>query len=164
MVFGFWRVLSFGWCSKVLGFGRCSLVQGARLLLGAWYVEFWNLAMVSLQLPPNFQGETYLFKSQQQLVYTWPKFDGIIVATLALGSRPRQGVARLPAKRGAPEVMLHALGSVRECEGIDLHTPKGTPTLGVKVLMDSWIFRGRLQGSKLDGLRSSLYCWKSLGL
>jgi hypothetical protein len=49
------------------------LVQGARLLLGAWgawYVEIWNLAMVSLQLPPNFQSETYLFKSQQQLVYS----------------------------------------------------------------------------------------------
>jgi hypothetical protein len=25
-------------------------------------------------------------------------------------------------------------GSARECEGIDLHTPKGTPTLGVGVL------------------------------
>jgi hypothetical protein len=57
----------------VLGFGRCLLVQGAKLLLGSWgalYVDLWNLAMVSLQLPPNFQGETYLFKSQQQLVYT----------------------------------------------------------------------------------------------
>jgi len=60
----------------VLGLERCSLVQGARLLLGSWgawgtwYIELWNLAMVSLQLPPNFQGETYLFKSQQQLVYT----------------------------------------------------------------------------------------------
>jgi len=27
--------------------------------------------------------------------------------------------------------MLHALRSVRKCEGIDPHTPKGTPTLGV---------------------------------
>jgi len=60
--------------------------------------------------------------------------------------------------------MLHALESARECEGIDPHTPKGTPTLGVRIPMDSQIFRGRLQGSKLDGLRSSLYHWKSLGM
>jgi len=59
------------------------------------------------------------------------------VATLALGSRPRQGVARLWAKRGAPGVMSHAFGNARECEGIDPHTPKGTPTLGVGVSMDS---------------------------
>ncbi len=51
-----------------------------------------------------------------------------IVATLALGLRPRQGVTRLPGCRpnGKPGVMLHASGSVRECEGIDLHIPKGT--------------------------------------
>jgi len=54
-------------------------------------------------------------------------------------------------------LMLHVLGSARECEGIDPHTPKGTPTLGVGVLVDSQIFRRRLQGEKLDGLRSSLY-------
>jgi hypothetical protein len=42
-----------------------------------------------------------------------------------------------------PRVILHALGSARECEGIDLHTPKRTPTLGVGVPMDSWIFRAQ---------------------
>jgi len=46
---------------------------------------------------------------------------------------PRQGVTRLQAKKGAPGVILHALGSARECEGIDPHTPKGIPTLGVGV-------------------------------
>jgi len=35
------------------------------------------------------------------------------------------------------------------------------PTLGVKVPMDSRIFKGRLQGSKLIGL-SFLYHWKVL--
>jgi len=33
--------------------------------------------------------------------------------------------------------MPHAPGSARECEGIGLPTPKGTPTLGVGVLVDS---------------------------
>jgi len=33
--------------------------------------------------------------------------------------------------------MPHAPGSAREREGIGLHTPKGTPTLGVGVPLDS---------------------------
>ncbi len=45
------------------------------------------------------------------------------VATLALGSRPRQGIARLRAKRKP--------GSEGKCEGMNLHTPKGNFALGV---------------------------------
>jgi hypothetical protein len=59
-------------------------------------------------------------------------------------------------------VMPHALGSARECEGIDPHIPKGTPTLGVEVLMDSQMFREQFQGSKHNGLKSFLYNWKSI--
>jgi len=58
--------------------------------------------------------------------------------------------------------MLHAPKSARECEGIDPHTPKGTPTLGVGVPVDSQMFRGRFQWSKLNVLKSYLYHWKSL--
>jgi hypothetical protein len=43
------------------------------------------------------------------------------------------------------------------------HTPKWIPTLGVGVLMDFWIFRKQLQGSKFIGLKISLYHWKALG-
>jgi hypothetical protein len=43
-----------------------------------------------------------------------------------------------------------------------LHTPKGVSTLGVWVHVDSQIFTRRLQGSKLNGLKSSLYHWKYL--
>jgi hypothetical protein len=44
------------------------------------------------------------------------------------------------------------------------HTPKWTPTLGVGVPMDSWIFKGWLQGSKHIILGNSLYHWKALGM
>ncbi len=60
-------------------------------------------------------------------------------------------------------VTFHAFENVKECEGMNLHTPKWAPTLGVRVSMDSWIFRERLQGSKPIGMRSSLYHWKNLG-
>jgi hypothetical protein len=46
-----------------------------------------------------------------------------VVVTLALGLRPRQGLGRLWAKR-KPE-------SEGNCEGMNLHTPKGASTLGV---------------------------------
>jgi hypothetical protein len=46
-----------------------------------------------------------------------------MVATLALGLQPKQGLARLQAKR-KPE-------SEGKCEGMTLHTLKGTYTLGI---------------------------------
>jgi len=44
-------------------------------------------------------------------------------------------------QKGSPGVMLHVFGSARECEGINPHTPKGTPTLGVRDPVDSQMFR-----------------------
>jgi hypothetical protein len=52
--------------------------------------------------------------------------------------------------------------SARECEGVNTHTPKATPTWGDGVSVDSRNFRERLQGSNLNGLWRSLYQWKSL--
>jgi hypothetical protein len=60
-------------------------------------------------------------------------------------------------------VTPHALGSVGKCEGMNLHTPKGASILGVRVLVDFQIFKKQLKGSKLNGLRNSLYHWKALG-
>jgi hypothetical protein len=53
--------------------------------------------------------------------------------------------------------MEHALRSVEKCEGMNPHTSKGASTLGIGILMDSQIFRELLKGSKINGLRSSLY-------
>jgi len=44
---------------------------------------------------------------------------------------------KVAGQEGSPRVMLHVPESARECEGIDFHTPKGTPILGVRVLVDS---------------------------
>jgi hypothetical protein len=75
------------------------------------------------------------------------------VATLALGSRPRQKGLRGCGPRG----------SVGECEGLSHHTPKATPTLRDGVPVDSRNFRDRFEGSKLNSLSLSLYHWKALG-
>ncbi len=65
-------------------------------------------------------------------------------------------------QEGSLGVMPHAPGNARECEGIGPHTPKGIPTLGVGVPVDSRMFREQLQGSKPNGLKSYLYHWKSM--
>jgi len=53
-------------------------------------------------------------------------------------------------------------GSESMCEGMNPHTPKGASTLGVGVLMDSRMFKKRLQESKPNGLKSYLYHWKDI--
>ncbi len=84
------------------------------------------------------------------------------IATLTLGSRPRQKGLQGCGPRGSPGVTSETPGSVGECEGVSLHTPKATPKLGEGVSMDSQNFRERFEGSNLNGLLRSLYQWKAL--
>jgi hypothetical protein len=49
--------------------------------------------------------------------------------------------------RGSPGVTSETPGSVGECEGVSLHTPKATPKLGEGVPMDSRNFREQFEGS-----------------
>jgi len=62
----------------------------------------------------------------------------------SLGLATKAKGCKVAGQEGSPGVMPHALGSARECEGIDLHTPTGTPTLGVGVLVDFQIFKRQL--------------------
>ncbi len=78
-------------------------------------------------------------------------FCFINVTTLALGLRPRQRACKVMGQEGSPGITPHAPRSVGKS------TPKALPTLGDRVLVDSRIFKGRLQGPKLNGLRSCLY-------
>jgi hypothetical protein len=71
----------------------------------------------------------------------------------SLGLATKARGCQVASQEGSLGVMPHDTGSVRECEGIDPHTPKGTPTLGIRVLVDSRMFRR----SKPNGLKSSLY-------
>jgi len=86
------------------------------------------------------------------------------VATLALGSRPRQrackGVSQEEARESKQEEeareshhkLPRVLESGREYEGMNPHTPETTPTLGDGAPVDSQNFKERLQGSKLNVL------------
>jgi hypothetical protein len=78
----------------------------------------------------------------------------------SLGLATNAKVCKGASQEKSPGVTFHAPGSVRKCEGMNLHIPKWAPTLGVEVLMDSQIFREKLHGSKPIGLKNSLYHWQ----
>ncbi len=65
------------------------------------------------------------------------------VTTLTLGLQPTQGHGKVQAKNATHS---YTLGSVGECEGMSRYIPKWTPILGVRVPMDSIIFRDQLKG------------------
>ncbi len=90
--------------------------------------------------------------------------DNIIVATLALGSRSRQGVARLLTKKETRDATLHAPRSAKSVREWTLTLPSELPLWELESQMDSWIFRVRLQGPKPIGWKSSSYHWKLLKL
>jgi hypothetical protein len=86
----------------------------------------------------------------------------VICRNPSLGFATKARGCKVAGQEGSPRVMSHAPGSARKCERIDLHTPKGAPTLGVGVLVDPRMFKEQLQGSKPNGLRSFLYHWKAI--
>jgi hypothetical protein len=49
----------------------------------------------------------------------------------SLGLVTKAKGCKVAGQERSPGIMSHSPGNARECEGIDPHTPKGTPTLGV---------------------------------
>jgi len=49
--------------------------------------------------------------------------------SLRLATKVR--ACKVAGQEGSPKVTPHALGSVRNCEGMNFHTPKGASTLGI---------------------------------
>jgi hypothetical protein len=81
---------------------------------------------------------------------------------LSLGLATKAKVCKVAGQEGSREshnIFPGVWEGVREWT---LTPPRGS-TLGVRVLVDSRIFRGWLQGSNLNGLRRFLYHWKTFG-
>jgi len=81
-----------------------------------------------------------------------------VITTMALGSQPKQVHGKVQAESVTWESHSH----FRECEKVwkmSPHISKWTPTLRVRVLMESQIFKKQFKGSKLIGLKISLYHW-----
>ncbi len=54
-----------------------------------------------------------------------------------LGLTTKARGCEVVGQEGSSVIMSHVLGSARKCEGIDPHTPKGIPTLGIGIPVDS---------------------------
>jgi hypothetical protein len=68
---------------------------------------------------------------------------------LSLGLATKARACKGGGPKGSPRITSHAFKNVRECEGINPHTPKGVPTLGVGVPVDFQFFRKRFRGRNL---------------
>jgi hypothetical protein len=77
----------------------------------------------------------------------------LCVTTLALGPRPKQGFARLWAKKEAWESHLVLPGVQKNVREWTLTLPSELPLWELESQMDSQIFRGRLQGWNPSGQR-----------
>jgi hypothetical protein len=90
----------------------------------------------------------------------------VIVATLALGSWPRQRLARVRAKTKLGSHISCSWECKRVWGNEPSHSRRHSHFRNLSpdgVPVDSQIFRERLQGSKLIGLRCPLYYWKDFG-
>jgi hypothetical protein len=78
-----------------------------------------------------------------------------IIATLALGLRPRQGLTKVRAKCEGRElhfVFPRMWKNVRECEKMNFHTPKWILTLGVRSLDGLSNFQKTITRVKTHGI------------
>jgi hypothetical protein len=60
---------------------------------------------------------------------------------LNLGFATKAKACKGASEEGSPRVTSHVPGNVGKCGGMNLHIPKWAPTLGVRVLIDFWIFK-----------------------
>jgi len=54
--------------------------------------------------------------------------------------------------KGSPGVTFHAPRSVRECRGMNPHTPKWAPTLGMESWWTSKFLEGNCKGQKTENI------------
>jgi hypothetical protein len=83
-------------------------------------------------------------------VETWvckPFMLDLKCRNLSLGFMTKAWVCKGVGQERSLGVTSHAPKSVREHEGMNIHTPKWAPILRIGVLMGSQIFKERLQGS-----------------
>jgi hypothetical protein len=60
------------------------------------------------------------------------------------------------------ECNLRVTFALLKCEEMNPHIPKWNPTLGIGIPMEFQIFKEVFKGSKLIGLKNSLYHWNVL--
>jgi hypothetical protein len=86
------------------------------------------------------------------------------VVTLTLGLWPKQRGLQGCRPKGSLGVTTTCSWKCRKVWGNESSHSQGNSHFGKWNPVAFWIFRRRLQGSKLNGLRSYIYHWKDLGM
>jgi hypothetical protein len=102
----------------------------------SWLLHSWNIFDARMNHEHTWMNHGHTQNHKTQHGVDLGEGTTFHVVTLALGSRPRQGFARLWAKRNPR--------SEGKCEGMNLHIPKGASILGVGILVNSQILRDPL--------------------
>ncbi len=74
----------------------------------------------------NFEGKPFYFIFERQIMH-------VLCCNPSFGFTIKVRACKSVGQEGSPGVTFHAPGSAKECEGLNLHTPKGILILGVGV-------------------------------
>ncbi len=85
-----------------------------------------------------------------------------ICHNLNFGLVTKAKACKVASQEGSPGITSHALGNAKSVREWTLKLPSELPFWELESLMDFRIFRERLQGSKLNRFKRSLYHWKAL--
>jgi hypothetical protein len=80
-------------------------------------------------------------------------FNGGKCCNPSLGLMTKAMACKGASQEGSSGVTSCAFGNVGNCEGMNFHTFKRAPILGIGAPMDSQIFKEQLQGSKTIELK-----------
>ncbi len=98
-----------------------------------WYNIWYNFFVIAFAIVYDLSSSFSTTISSTLNPFSTPNIFDIkaifnsSVATLALGSRPRQGGCKVAGQEGIPRATFHAPESAKECEGMNPHTLKWTP-------------------------------------
>jgi hypothetical protein len=111
-----------------------------------WFV-IGRIIFSSIFLRPPFFFAPHFGRSQPPPNHSWvalitPGYSRCCNLSRGLVTKARAW--EVAGQEGSPGVTSHAPRSAKECKGMNPHTPKWTPILGVGVPMDSRISRGQL--------------------
>jgi len=80
----------------------------------------------------------------------------------SFGIATKARVCKGASQEWSLKVTFHVIGSVGECEGMNPHTLKWAPTLGVKISMDIPNFQRKITRAKTHWIKKFLYHWQAL--
>ncbi len=134
-----------------------------KLVLKKYFTPSFGFTFCVFWLLFNFFVESNLVKITSCKYYEWiPNFMTWCVTTLTLGSRAKQRLTRVRAKREARESPFMLLGMEESVREWTLTPPSEFPLWELESWWTSKFLESDCRGSEPIGLKSYLYDWKAL--